>query len=94
MTPFENNHEDQVAKKRDNKNHLWNELEDNVYVFLEVAGKNQERLTTINTAGINTKLQPSTAHCLVFGKDNKKQTTITIQERSLQLQSLPMKAII
>lgn len=40
MTPFENNHEDQVAKKRDNKNHLWNELEDNVYVFLEVAGKN------------------------------------------------------
>lgn len=43
MTPFENNHEDQVAKKRENKNHLWNELKDNVYVFPEVAGKNQER---------------------------------------------------
>lgn len=42
-TPFENNHEDQVAKKRYNKNHLWDELKDNVYVFPEVAGKNQER---------------------------------------------------
>lgn len=43
MTPLENNHEDKVSKKRDNKDHLWNELQDNVHVFLEVAGKNKKR---------------------------------------------------
>lgn len=59
ITPFENYHEDQVAKKRENKNHLWNELEDNVYVFPEVAGNKSGKKITVNTLDINTSLHLS-----------------------------------
>jgi oxalate decarboxylase/phosphoglucose isomerase-like protein (cupin superfamily) len=61
LAPFENDHEHQVSKQAQDKNHLRDELQDDVHSFSEVSGGGERTQNT--THGRNVHINPQSTKC-------------------------------